>query len=63
MAEAMNYQSCCRLCLSERMDSLQSIFGETPNDPDLTKKILQHLNIEVSKFIDFIIFPSLLLLN
>lgn len=48
MAEAMNYQSCCRLCLSERMDSLQSIFGETPNDPDLTKKILQHLNIEIT---------------
>ncbi|XP_028130919.1 zinc finger protein 521 isoform X1 [Diabrotica virgifera virgifera] len=50
MAEAENidFQACCRLCLSEMVDSLKSIFDETPEDESLSEKILQSVAIEVS---------------
>lgn len=46
-----NFQSCCRLCLCEKMDTLKSVFDEAVEDRTLPQKILQFVAVEVSEFV------------
>ncbi|CAG9815371.1 unnamed protein product [Phaedon cochleariae] len=43
-----SFQSCCRLCLSETLDSLLSIFDESIEDRALPQKISQCLSVEIN---------------
>ncbi|KAG5873818.1 hypothetical protein JTB14_012262 [Gonioctena quinquepunctata] len=43
-----NFQSCCRLCLTERLDTLKSIFDETVEDQALSLKIFQFVGVEIN---------------
>lgn len=46
-----NFQSCCRLCLCEKMDTLKSVFDEAAEDRTLPQKISQFVAVEVSEFV------------
>lgn len=44
-----NFQSCCRLCLSDKADVLKSVFDESNEDRLLPQKISQFIAIQVCK--------------
>lgn len=43
-------QSCCRLCLCEKLDTLTSVFEDTAEDKELPAKISQYVGVEVREF-------------
>jgi hypothetical protein len=43
-----NFNACCRLCLSDTLDNLKSIFDESVDDRGLQQKISTSLGVEVS---------------
>ncbi|XP_060529484.1 zinc finger protein 62-like [Cylas formicarius] len=49
MAESRqdNFQSCCRLCLSDRQETFKSVFDASLNHKDLPQKIMQFVSIEI----------------
>ncbi|KAK9890640.1 hypothetical protein WA026_012000 [Henosepilachna vigintioctopunctata] len=47
MAEAELYNRCCRLCLSDKTDTLKSVFGETELNVELREKILAYLSVDI----------------
>lgn len=49
----VNFNSCCRLCLSDAMDNLKSIFDESVDDRALQQKISVSLSVEVSRIFTF----------
>ncbi|XP_018574091.1 zinc finger protein 91-like isoform X2 [Anoplophora glabripennis] len=44
-----NFQSCCRLCLCEKMDTLKSVFDEAVEDRTLPQKISQFVAVEITR--------------
>ncbi|XP_074029366.1 uncharacterized protein isoform X2 [Leptinotarsa decemlineata] len=48
MPSLQNFQSCCRLCLTEKLDTSKSIFDETVEDRELPQKISQFVGIDIS---------------
>ncbi|XP_056644575.1 zinc finger protein 62 homolog isoform X1 [Diorhabda sublineata] len=46
--EIVDFQSCCRLCLTEIVESIKSIFDETVEDRRLSEKIQQSVAIEIN---------------
>lgn len=50
---AVNFQTCCRLCLSDKADVLKSVFDESTEDRSLLQKISQFIAIQVCKFTVF----------
>lgn len=49
----VNFQTCCRLCLSDKADVLKSVFDESTEDRSLLQKISQFIAIQVCKFTVF----------
>lgn len=43
-----NYNSCCRLCLCEKPDSLKSVFDDVSGNPALVHKISAFVGVMVS---------------
>lgn len=62
-----NFQSCCRLCLSDKADVLKSVFDESNEDRTLPQKISQFIAIQVCKSTVFVtilfLFSSLIVEN
>lgn len=50
-----NFQSCCRLCLSDKVDDLKFVFDESIEDRSLPRKISQFIAIQVSKSTGFVV--------
>lgn len=43
-----SFQSCCRLCLCDKTDTLVSVFGGATGDRSLSQKILAFVAVEVN---------------
>lgn len=50
----VNFQTCCRLCLSDKADVLKSVFDESTEDRCLPQKISQFIAIQVCKSTVFV---------
>lgn len=61
MAESKhgNFQSCCRLCLTEKLENLKSVFDGGNEDRSLSEKISEFVAVEVS---DSSLFTPLIVL-